>query len=623
LSRWSLNLPCSLCPHSSSKAVALCIYMTVQLGWILARLERKTDFGKTLGLCAMINLQVLLIPVSRKSLFLVALFMAPENAVRFHRLLGWATLWMALAHFLWYAVQWSWEGVFLHKVFSWEGKVPIFPGFLALLVSTPLFVTSIPLVRRRYSYELFIHIHRMCSFMFAVCLSLHFPGILWWCLPSLLLYLSDHASQLHVWRNLMPVKRACCQGGVISVTLPCSAKFTRPAPLQWVALQAPGLSLLQWHPFTVASSTDDEFTIAMRVFPHGWTGALGVHLLTVRNVALRVGGPYGLGCTFENYDRGQPLFMIAGGSGGTPFTSLVQAISERQCRMKSSRLPPVLLAWVFRTEEMMAEYVCQTGLLKFACRCHKITVKLFVTRPQQESVRPIETSLEQVDIAQSFNDPKHQSSQSHSQTLIVVLCHVFVCIGALMGIQHGLETRVSGGYQFAYLLIGAFLGAMLANIVAVLPRAVALEGQFHRRLLPTKGFTSARSIQMSLASGIGAKSEEDAMSPLALVRCGGADNTTSSLDVTPHAKNAGVEQGDALGVCGTDARFVSYHAGRPDIAALLQDFEMQCASNVKSTTECCLQRMLAMASGPPDLVSAVSSAALARGHEFESLSFDL
>ena len=65
------------------------------------------------------------------------------------------------------------------------------------------------------------------------------------------------------------------------------------APLQWVLLQAPGLSSLQWHPFSVSwvsDAADESYAVCIRVVEGGWTSALRDMLAGVGSVPSSDGG---------------------------------------------------------------------------------------------------------------------------------------------------------------------------------------------------------------------------------------------------------------------------------------------------------------------------------------------
>jgi hypothetical protein len=95
-----------------------------------------------------------------------------------------------------------------------------------------------------------------------------------------------------------------------------------------------------------------------------------------------------------------------------------------------------------------------------------------------------------------------------------------------------------------------------------------------------------------------------------------------TLGAEPQAEIANV-RGQAAGASSGDESIFSYHSGRPDVDALLTQFEEQCAPELKDMAGRGLQHLKVMASGPPCLVRGARSAAHARRHDFEAMSFEL
>jgi hypothetical protein len=277
----------------------------------------------------------------------------------------------------------------------------------------------------------------------------------------------------------------------------------------------------------------------------------------------------------------------------------VQGISRRE----GFRTPPVTLVWTFRTEEMMTEFVTGTGLHQFALSCPKLTVKLFVTAPKQGPIRPIDFGSEGPGGARQVVESSSSGlTQSQERTLTAFLCHTMVPIGALHGVQYGLWTAASGGLQFAYLLIGAFVGAVLANSLAVLVRFVGSKCSAPKVIASTSFSTSASKGQTTASPNDSA-----------------AD---SAMGAAAQAEIAST-RGRALGASSGDESIFSYHPGRPDVDALMAQFEEQCAPELKDMAGRGLRQLKVMASGPPGLVRGARSAAHARRHDFEAMSFEL
>ncbi|KAM5229344.1 NADPH oxidase 3 [Ctenodactylus gundi] len=127
------------------------------------------------------------------------------------------------------------------------------------------------------------------------------------------------------------------------------------APGQYVLLQCPSISGLEWHPFTLTSAPqEDFFSVHIRV-AGDWTealfkafGAEGQAFEAPRSLPrLAVDGPYGAALTdVFHYPVG---VCIAAGIGVTPFASLLKSIWYKCCESQSQlRLSKVYFYWVCR-----------------------------------------------------------------------------------------------------------------------------------------------------------------------------------------------------------------------------------------------------------------------------------
>lgn len=236
------------------------------------------------------------------------------------------------------------------------------------------------------------------------------------------------------------------------------------APLQWVLLQAPGLSSLQWHPFSVSwvsDAADESYAVCIRVVEGGWTSALRDMLAGVGSVPSSDGGGavtraergpprsdghvgwrapaegsaaprvniscfHGLPFDIEPYLNGQQsLLLICGGSGGTPFAALVQQLSRLSAHARGDAAP-ILLVWASRTKEELQEYVRATELAAAARRCHSLSIRLHVTSaaPREETdvepaLREAEASGESTDAASEGIELCPASSRASSRVAVM------------------------------------------------------------------------------------------------------------------------------------------------------------------------------------------------------------
>lgn len=378
------------------EAAALLLWLLPLLAWHYLRWRRfdglAPDWASlkhaslTMGLTAVLNLQLLLLPVSHSSPLLRLLGAPSDRLIGWHRWLGKAVVLLVLLHGAYFVAKWMHEGELWAKLAEmgaddegvWFSDTANLPGVVAAVAGVLIGVTSLPCVRRR-AFEAFAYSHRPLALAFFVGGALHWNGLVYYTLPSLLLYLSDAAT--HATTRLRPAVRvlhARHRHGVISLELGCTRWLRAPQPLQWVLVQAPTLSAMQWHAFSVAAvrpATDEQpasFSLAIRVVRGGWTDALRAWLATssahskfdgmrstggccgdadgcsgdadgssegaspvaavaastTQQPTLRVAGWYGLGFDVEAcLRRGRPLVFVCGGSGGVPCAALLRQIA--------------------------------------------------------------------------------------------------------------------------------------------------------------------------------------------------------------------------------------------------------------------------------------------------------
>uniref|UniRef100_A0A8C3VYL7 NADPH oxidase 2 n=1 Tax=Catagonus wagneri TaxID=51154 RepID=A0A8C3VYL7_9CETA len=127
------------------------------------------------------------------------------------------------------------------------------------------------------------------------------------------------------------------------------------APGQYVLIQCPSISRLEWHPFTLTSAPQDDFlSVHIRV-AGDWTEALykafGAEAQALREPwslpRLAVDGPFGAALTDVFH---YPVTVcIAAGIGVTPFAALLKSIRYRCCESQTQlKLSRVYFYWICR-----------------------------------------------------------------------------------------------------------------------------------------------------------------------------------------------------------------------------------------------------------------------------------
>eukprot|EP00966_Prymnesium_polylepis_P294448 6799505-Prymnesium_polylepis.1 len=85
----------------------------------------------------------------------------------------------------------------------------------------------------------------------------HASSAWYYVVPSLLLYLIDRLLRFHAASREVRVVRVASKGEVTELLFAMASGPLRHSPGQYVFLNVPAISPLQWHPFTLSSSPID------------------------------------------------------------------------------------------------------------------------------------------------------------------------------------------------------------------------------------------------------------------------------------------------------------------------------------------------------------------------------
>ncbi|XP_057454671.1 ferric reduction oxidase 2-like isoform X2 [Lotus japonicus] len=316
--------------------------------------EKLETAALRLGLIGNICLAFLYFPVARGSTVLPLLGLTSESCIKYHIWLGHVVMTLFTSHGICYIIYWA-ATTQISQMLKWD-KVGVsnVAGEIALLAGLFLWVTTIPRIRTKV-FELFFYAHHlyiifMIFFIFHV--GIPYASIM---LPGFYLFLVD---------RFLRFLQSSSQVRLVSArVLPCEAvelNFSKGHGLTYnptsvMFINVPSISKMQWHPFTVSSNSNLEpEKLSVVIKSEGtWTQKLYQQLSTstIDRLGVSVEGPYGP-ASF-NYLRHDTLMLVSGGSGITPFISIIRELIYQSTTFKC-KTPKVVLICAFKNSSSLS-----------------------------------------------------------------------------------------------------------------------------------------------------------------------------------------------------------------------------------------------------------------------------
>ncbi|RLN70581.1 hypothetical protein BBJ28_00017398 [Nothophytophthora sp. Chile5] len=296
------------------------------------------------------NMAFLLLPVTRNSGWMEFFNVSYANGVKFHRWIGFMTVITGVLHMLGYWVYWV-------RLGTWQvNQLPCtncdftldnsgggyyawfnFFGFISVLALLLMIPTSFPIIRRK-AYEWFYITHWVLFVIAVLFAILHWAQIIWWILPSGCVWFVSRAASS--WNAMTPVTvqelSVIGEGDyeLVKVVLKRAAPGTSPASASYdykvgnfLYLNVPQISKLEWHALTIASSPNTSPTdVTLLVKPLGdWSKQLIQYAKDCRrdNMAplMYMDGFYG--ASLELYQDYPTVCLVGGGIGVTPVLAIL------------------------------------------------------------------------------------------------------------------------------------------------------------------------------------------------------------------------------------------------------------------------------------------------------------
>ncbi|XP_017640624.1 ferric reduction oxidase 2 [Gossypium arboreum] len=306
------------------------------------------DIALWIGLTGNVCLAFLFYPVARGSSVLPLLGLTSEGSIKYHIWLGHMTMVLFTIHGICYIIDWAVTGN-ISEMLKWShSDISNVAGEIALLGGLGLWAATFPQIRRK-TFELFFYAHHL-YIIFVFFFILHvgigytfimLPGFYLFTVDRYLRFLQSRTSVRLLSARLLPCN-------VVELNFAKTHGLTyNPTSIMFV--NVPSISKLQWHPFTVSSNSNMEpDKISVIIKSEGsWSSKLYQMLSSpIERLDVSIEGPYGP--QSNHLLRHDTIVMVSGGSGITPFISIIRELIFRS-KISQCKTPDMILIAVFKS----------------------------------------------------------------------------------------------------------------------------------------------------------------------------------------------------------------------------------------------------------------------------------
>ncbi|KAK7374309.1 hypothetical protein VNO80_07737 [Phaseolus coccineus] len=360
--------------------------------------KRLASAGVKLGLVGNICLVFLFFPVVRSSSVLPLLGLTPESCIKYHIWLGHIAMTLFTAHGISFIVYWAVTHQ-LSKMVEWKRTgISNVGGEVALVAGLLMWIATIPRIRRK-AFELFFYTHYL--YILFILFFIFHVGFFYACtmLPAFYLFLVDRYLRFLQSRyqvRLISARVLPCQTLQLNFSKSHGLSYS---PTSIMFINIPSISKLQWHPFTIISNSNLEPKVLSVVIKGEgtWSQKLYQMLATpsaVDHLSVSVEGPYGPAST--DYLRYDTLVMVSGGSGITPFISIIRELMYLSTAFRC-RTPKVILICAFKNSSYlsMLDLILPNSGTPFDISNMKLQIEAYITR-KEEHILESQTHLKHI-----------------------------------------------------------------------------------------------------------------------------------------------------------------------------------------------------------------------------------
>ncbi|KAG8381271.1 hypothetical protein BUALT_Bualt06G0105200 [Buddleja alternifolia] len=348
-----------------------------------------------LGYIGHICLAFMFFPVTRGSSILPLIGLTSESSIKYHIWLGHISNFLFAAHSIGFIIYWWSMTQQMYLMLQWSATyLSNVAGVIAFVLLLGVWFTSFDRVRRKF-FEIFFYVHHLyIPYLFFYMLHVG-VGYLCMILPGIFLFLIDRYLRFLQSRSRARLVSArLLPNGTMELTFAKNPGLSYN-PTSTLFVHVPSICKLQWHPFTITSNSNletDNLSIAIKS-QGSWTQKLYNQLSSsLDRLEVSTEGPYGPASS--HFLGRESLVMISGGSGITPFISIVREVIVKSAK-SNTNVPKILLVTAFKstTDLSMLDLLLPLSGTPIDISKLQLQIEAYIT---QEHERPFEDAKKQI-----------------------------------------------------------------------------------------------------------------------------------------------------------------------------------------------------------------------------------
>ncbi|KAF2315583.1 hypothetical protein GH714_040092 [Hevea brasiliensis] len=353
---------------------------------------------------------------------------------------------------------------------TWVSNVA---GEIAVVLALAMWVTSSHRIRRKM-FEVFFYTHHLyilyIFFYFlhvgAAYFRMILPGIFLFLIDRYLRFLQSRQQARLLSSRLLPC-------GYIELNF-SKSRGLYYNPTSILFLNVPSIAKLQWHPFTVTSNCDMEpETLSVVIKRQGsWSQKLYQEISSsVDRLEMSVEGPYGP--TSSHFLRHELLMMVSGGSGITPFISIIRQIIV-QSTQPNCQIPRIFLVCAFKKSADLAMLDLMLPINGTPAQITQLQLQIeaYITRETEQPIADTEKHLQTIWFKPNPSDSPITAALGPKNWLWLgtIIVSSFVMFLLLLGIVtryiFPIDQNTEEIYHFSYFVLWEMLLVCACVVIA-------------------------------------------------------------------------------------------------------------------------------------------------------------